>query len=87
VLKAFSTHEPSEIRAQGYAVAVDELEVGLSAVAAPVLAPDGLAVAALSISAPTIRLPRERVAELAPMLMEQARIVSQRLGHQQRGAA
>jgi DNA-binding IclR family transcriptional regulator len=90
VLKAFSTHEPSDIRARGYAVAVDELEHGLSAIAAPVLAPDGLAVAALSISGPTIRLTRARIAELAPALLEQARLVSTRLGTphtHQRGAA
>jgi DNA-binding IclR family transcriptional regulator len=89
VLKAFSTRERSAIRARGYAVAIDELEHGLSALAAPVLAPDGLAVAALSISGPTIRLTRERIAELAPALLEQARLVSARLGtpHHQRGVA
>jgi DNA-binding IclR family transcriptional regulator len=89
VLKAFSTREPSEIRARGYAVAVDELEHGLAALAAPVLGPDGTAVAALSISGPTIRLTRERIAELAPALLEQARLVSARLGtpHEERGVA
>ena len=44
------------IRARGYATAVDELEVGLSALAAPVFGGDGSAIAALSISGPTIRL-------------------------------
>ena len=92
VLRAFSAERPADaapIRAQGYAVAVDELERGLSALAAPVFGPGGVAVAALSISAPTIRLSRERIAELAPALLEQARLVSQRLGHpsDQRGAA
>ncbi len=87
VLKAFATHEPSDTRTRGYAIAIDELEVGLSAIAAPVLGPDGVAIAALSISAPTIRLTRDRIAELAPALLEQARLVSQRLGHQTRGAA
>ncbi|HEY6962966.1 MAG TPA: IclR family transcriptional regulator [Gaiellaceae bacterium] len=87
VLRAFSTHEPSEIRARGFAIAIDELEVGLSAVAAPVLGPDGTAVAALSISGPTIRLTRERIAGLVPALLDQARLVSQRLGHETRGAA
>src|ERR671933_574738 len=43
VLKAFATHEPSDIRARGYAIAIDELEHGLSALAAPVLGPDGVA--------------------------------------------
>ena len=36
-------------------------------------------IAALSISGPTLRLTRERVAELAPMLREQADTLSQRL--------
>ena len=92
VLRAFSVDRPVEgaaIRAQGYATAIDELERGLAALAAPVFGPDGLAVAALSISAPTIRLSRDRITELAPALLEQARVVSTRLGHpsDQRGAA
>ena len=90
VLVAFNEHAPAteEIRRRGYATAIDELEHGLSAVAAPVLGPDGNAIAALSISGPTMRLTRERIAELAPALVEQARFVSARLGHHdQRGAA
>jgi DNA-binding IclR family transcriptional regulator len=90
VLVAFNEHAPAteEIRRRGYATAIDELEHGLSAVAAPVLGPDDNAIAALSISGPTMRLTRERIAELAPPLVEQARFVSARLGHHdQRGAA
>ena len=91
VLRAFSSDLPADgraIRAQGYATAVDELEAGLSALAAPVFGAGGVAVAALSISGPTIRLTRERIAELAPALLEQAALVSVRLGHTtERGAA
>jgi DNA-binding IclR family transcriptional regulator len=90
VLHAFSAEHPAdarEIRAQGYAVAVDELEQGLAALAAPVFGPDGVAVAALSISGPTIRLTRTRIAELVPALVEQAAFLSERLGATTRGAA
>ena len=54
------------MRRDGFATAVDELEVGLSAIAAPVRGPTGDVIAALSISGPTLRLTRARVAELAP---------------------
>ncbi len=93
VLRAFGpsrpqTREAQAIRRRGFATAVDELEQGLSAVAAPVFDTGGDAVAALSISGPTIRLARDRIAELVPALLEQARLVSTRLGnHDQRGAA
>jgi len=93
VLRAFASDRPADataIRAQGYAVAVDELERGLSALAAPVFGADQVAVAALSISGPSIRLTRARIAEFAPALVEQARLVSERLGHHhdhERGAA
>jgi DNA-binding IclR family transcriptional regulator len=72
--------ERRSIRRRGFAVAVDELEVGLSAVAAPVFA-GGECVAAVSISGPTIRLSRRRIDGLAPALLEQTRTLSARLGH------
>src|SRR5947208_4148290 len=83
VLRAFQVRTPDSagIARRGYAVAVDELEQGLSALAAPIFGPDGAVVAALSISGPTIRLTGERIAELAPELMEQARAVSALLGN------
>jgi IclR family acetate operon transcriptional repressor len=71
------------IRARGYATSIDELEVGLAALAAPVLAPDGSVIAALSISGPTARLTAERIEELAPLLQQEAASLSLRL----RGAA
>ena len=58
-------------------------EVGLSALAAPVLGADGAAVSALSISGPTARLTAERIDELAPLLKDEAATLTRRL----RGAA
>jgi DNA-binding IclR family transcriptional regulator len=71
------------IRSRGYATSIDELEVGLSALSAPVLAADGTAIAALSISGPTSRLTAERIEELAPLLRDEAAILTRQL----RGAA
>jgi len=81
--------ELERVRVRGWASAVDELERGLSATAAPVHGPGGDVVAALSISGPTIRLTPERMERLAPVLLEQARALSMRLGHHdvERGAA
>src|SRR5256714_6543464 len=50
---ATASPELQVVRARGYATSIDELELGLSAVAAPVLGPAGGALAALSISGPT----------------------------------
>lgn len=56
--------ELAEIRRNGYATAVAELEDGLVAVAAPVFSPGGSCVAALSISGPAYRMPPEKLDEL-----------------------
>jgi len=87
--RAALDEELERVRVRGYATARDELELGLSAMAAPVRGADDAVVAALSISAPTARLPAERVELLAPVLLEQAGELSRRLGHQtvERGAA
>jgi len=69
-----------EIRARGYAIAVDELEVGLAAVAAPIRNSHGDVVASLSLSGPTFRLDESRIGELLPMLTDAATEVSRRLG-------
>jgi DNA-binding IclR family transcriptional regulator len=86
---ATASPELQVVRARGYATSIDELELGLSAVAAPVLGPAGGALAALSISGPTARLTSERIARLAPRLVEETRRLAERLGHQDhaRGAA
>jgi DNA-binding IclR family transcriptional regulator len=59
------------LRRRGYAVAVDELEVGLSALAAPVTGRDGEVVAALGVSGPTARI-EDRVDQVGRLLVEQA---------------
>jgi DNA-binding IclR family transcriptional regulator len=73
--------ELAEVRDQGYAVAVDELEVGLTAIAAPIRNAHGDVIASLSVSGPTFRLSEPRVKELVPVVQDAADEVSRRLGY------
>ena len=72
------------VREQGYAVAVDELEEGLTAVATPIRNAHGDVVASMSVSGPTFRLTEKRVGDVIPLLVEAATEVSHRLGWGQR---
>jgi DNA-binding IclR family transcriptional regulator len=72
--------ELQRVREQGYAVALEELEVGLNAIAAPIRSVEGEVVAALSVSGPAYRLSPERMSELVPVLVEGAAEISHRLG-------
>lgn len=62
-------------RERGWAVTVDELELGLTGVAVPVFGVHGDVVAALGISAPTTRL-AGRLDELGRHLLDRARELS-----------
>jgi IclR family acetate operon transcriptional repressor len=70
-----------EIRERGWACTVEELEVGLNAVAAPIRGGDGAVVAAVSASGPSYRLTPERLPEVGNLLIEGAREISQRIGY------
>jgi DNA-binding IclR family transcriptional regulator len=69
-----------EVRVRGYATAVDELEHGLTAVAAPILGIDGHVVASVSASGPTFRLPADRLPAVAEAVQAAASGISRRLG-------
>jgi IclR family acetate operon transcriptional repressor len=77
--------ELEAVRRDGVATSIDELELGLSAIAAPVRGARGDVIAALSISGPTLRLTPERLRELKPILTSEARTLSRRLGHRDEG--
>ena len=72
--------ELEEVRGRGYAVAIDELEVGLTAIAAPVRDAHGEVVASLSVSGPTFRLDGQRLEALVPLLVTASQEISGRLG-------
>jgi IclR family transcriptional regulator, acetate operon repressor len=73
------------VRREAIATTIDELELGLSALAAPVRGLAGHVIAALSISGPTLRLTRARIAELVPTLLHEADALSERLGASDQG--
>lgn len=67
------------VRERGYAVARDELEVGLTAVAAPVRGASGEVIASLSVSGPTFRID-DRLAAVAAEVVQAGLAVSHRMG-------
>jgi DNA-binding IclR family transcriptional regulator len=69
----------AQIREHGYAVVRDELEVGLTAVAAPVRGATGEVIASLSVSGPTFRI-EDRLEPIAEQTRQAALAVSERMG-------
>lgn len=78
--------ELAKIRHSGYATAVDELEPGLVAMAAPIRNHLGYVVAALSLNGPGTRMGAKRRRALVPKLCRAANRVSRRLGASVRNA-
>jgi DNA-binding IclR family transcriptional regulator len=76
-----------EIRVRGYAQALEELEEGLNAVAAPVRQADGSVVASLSVSGPAFRMPPMDLPRIGRLAMQAASTISRRLGHVERRPA
>ncbi len=75
--------ELEDVRKRGYATASDELEVGFTAIAAPVCNHFGKVVAALSINGPTARLTPAAIRAMAATLCSAADRVSLKLGASQ----
>ncbi|TEU12081.1 MAG: IclR family transcriptional regulator [Anaerolineales bacterium] len=73
--------EMKKVRQQGYAVAQEELEIGLSAVAAPIWNHEGEVVAAASVSGPSFRLSSGKIPVLAELTRRAANEISHQLGY------
>ncbi len=69
------------VRQQGYALAREELEEGLNAVAAPIYDHSGHVVAAVSAAGPAYRVTPDTLSHLAERLVEVAAEISQLLGY------
>ncbi len=70
----------TEVRRRGYATAVEELEEGLTASAAPVRNAEGTVIASISASGPSFRMPADRIPRLVSSVRRAAGEVSRRLG-------
>ncbi len=80
--RAALVEDLSGVLGRGYAVTLDELETGLTGIAAPVEGREGV-VCALGISGPTARL-QDRVDHIGQLLVEQADALSDLLGRASR---
>lgn len=72
--------ELKQVRRMGYGIAEEELETGLSAVAAPLWNHEGRVVAVISVSGPSFRLPKERLVELGLATKQTADTISRKSG-------
>ncbi|KMO74955.1 IclR family transcriptional regulator [Mycolicibacterium obuense] len=69
------------VAGDGYVVSTEELEHGLTAVAAPIRDHAGIVIAALSVSGPVYRLDDGRAREVVPAVVAAAAAVSERMGY------
>jgi IclR family acetate operon transcriptional repressor len=70
----------SETRRRGYAVDDEEYAVGLRCVAAPIFDEHRSAIAALSVSGPTVRIPDKAVPALGRLVVASADRISAAIG-------
>jgi DNA-binding IclR family transcriptional regulator len=73
--------ELATVRETGYAVTVEEYELGLNAVAAPVHDRLGQVIAAVSVSGPSYRLDEPRIRQLVAPLLAGTAEISRRMGY------
>jgi DNA-binding IclR family transcriptional regulator len=72
--------ELASIRARGYAIDDEEIEIGLRCVAAPIRDHSGRVVAAISVAAPVQRMSKKQVQAAIPPVLAAAENISRRLG-------
>jgi DNA-binding IclR family transcriptional regulator len=64
--------EAARIRRLGYALDMEEHEEGVRCIAAPILDTNRSPIAAISLSAPAMRLDDDRIRQLVPLVLETA---------------
>jgi DNA-binding IclR family transcriptional regulator len=74
--------ELARVKARGYAIDDEEIEVGIRCIAAPILNTSNHAVAAVSVSGPSSRITPGRYQAVGETLLKTAQELAIRLGHQ-----
>lgn len=69
-----------DIHTHGYGFTIEELELGLSAVAAPIWSAKNDVIAAVCISGPSYRITKERITELGELTKKAGLEISEKLG-------
>jgi IclR family KDG regulon transcriptional repressor len=70
----------AQIRERGYAIDDEEHEEGIRCVAVPILDCLGRAIAAISVSGPTVRLSHQHLHEIAPLVTSVGKAISRAMG-------
>lgn len=73
--------ELATVRARGYAIDDEEVEIGLRCLAVPIRNYTGAVVASLSVAGPAQRMTMKSLHLFAPDAIQTGRAISQRLGH------
>ncbi|MGE0881003.1 MAG: IclR family transcriptional regulator [Acidimicrobiia bacterium] len=75
----------AKIRANGYAVSVEENEKGVTSIGAPVFGHDGSCIAAVSMAGPSVRVTPEQMPRLVVLVRRCALDISVGMGFLERG--
>lgn len=68
------------VRRQGFAYSVGDVTIGACAVAAPIFGSSGEIIGVISVRGPEVRMPQERIASIAKVVVQAASDVSWRIG-------
>lgn len=72
-----------QIRQNGYIMSLGQMNVGVAAIAVPVVGADGLAAGAIAVAAPQARYSQVQFLSYVPMLKQASLRISQALGYRQ----
>lgn len=75
--------ELEQVRVRGYALDLEENEIGITCIAVPIFDHTGNVVSAVSISGPTLRMTEERLEQLHKRMITIGKQISERLGYSQ----